>query len=78
MSSVVCGMNMLGDQIKGLFGIKAPQGNLYRYSIGRFSDTTRSCRTAGESGSCTKVDATTTAESKVTGGYAAEAESRSR
>ena len=33
------GMNgAFGDQIKGLFGIKAPQGNLYRYLTGRFSD----------------------------------------
>lgn len=27
-----------GDQIKSLFGIKAPQGNLYKYLSGRFSD----------------------------------------
>ncbi len=33
------GMNgAFGDQIKSLFGIKAPQGNLYRYLSGRFSD----------------------------------------
>lgn len=27
-----------GDQIKSLFGIKAPQGNLYKYLKGRFSE----------------------------------------
>lgn len=34
------GMNegAFGDQIKGLFGIKPPQGNLYRYLSGRFSE----------------------------------------
>lgn len=34
------GMNgsALGDQIKSMFGIRPPQGNLYKYFKGRFSD----------------------------------------
>lgn len=34
------GMNnsALGDQVKSLFGIRPPQGNLYKYLNGRFSD----------------------------------------
>jgi hypothetical protein len=34
------GMNegAFGDQIKSLFGIRPPQGNLYKYLNGRFSE----------------------------------------